>query len=125
MSACQALGEFPTLAHVTASTSSFSPGLSSLKDITSSLFIQLDDSEHEIQERAFQVLLVLLELQYQDNNGKFHEKNKGVERQIIVSLKSHQDGCLVPFAVVKVSGLPLEGIIEKSRHHIFVFALHC
>jgi len=106
MAACKALGEFLTLAHVTASTSSFNLGLASMENIASSLLIQLDDPEHEIKEHAFQVLLVLLELQYQDSNGKFHENNKGVvemmERQIIDSLKSHRDGSFCRLLLEKV-----------------------
>eukprot|EP00578_Thalassiosira_sp_NH16_P018954 CAMPEP_0181092050 /NCGR_PEP_ID=MMETSP1071-20121207/8720_1 /TAXON_ID=35127 /ORGANISM="Thalassiosira sp., Strain NH16" /LENGTH=323 /DNA_ID=CAMNT_0023174221 /DNA_START=165 /DNA_END=1134 /DNA_ORIENTATION=+ len=49
MAACIALEKFLALAHAAAAKSSFDLGLSSLENITSSLLIQLDDPDQEIQ----------------------------------------------------------------------------
>jgi len=94
MAACQVLEAFLFLDH--SSSSSFKLGMSSLENVTSSLLVQLDDPDREIQESVFRVLLVLLELQYKCITVKDEEKNRGVvkmmERQINASLKSHRDG---------------------------------
>ncbi|KAL7549988.1 hypothetical protein ACHAWF_013244 [Thalassiosira exigua] len=96
IAACNALEGFLYLECSVASNSSFRLGLSSLENITSSLLIQLDDPDVEIQERVFRVLSSLLELQYQKNKCTHLERGKGVvemmKRLFEESLSSHRDG---------------------------------
>ena len=94
LAACRALKDYTILTHKSASNSSLNLG--ALEKITSSLLIQLDDPEKEINDHVFQVLAVLIDLQSQDSNTRgWSEKREIVEMmegQIKASLISHQDG---------------------------------
>ena len=97
MSACNTLTEFIRLAHDAALevTSPSSLGLSSLENITSSLLIQLDDPDKEMQDSVYQVIFSLIELQYKAIDQKGREKSQEVvsmiKRQINIAMKSHRN----------------------------------
>ena len=101
MAACKTLGEFFTLANATASTSSFNHlGHSSVENITSSLFIQLDDPKKEIRDQVFQVLLVLLDTKCREEDN--NEVVAMIERHTRMALKSHRDGSYCRLLLEKV-----------------------
>mmetsp|Transcript_27324 Transcript_27324/g.65668 ORF Transcript_27324/g.65668 Transcript_27324/m.65668 type:complete len:607 (+) Transcript_27324:502-2322(+) len=106
MAACIALEKFLALAHAAAAKSSFDLGLSSLENTTASLLIQLDDPDQEIQACVFQLLSALIELQSQEFTRECRAKNKDVvemiDRQIRMSLNSHQDGSYCRLLLQKV-----------------------
>lgn len=99
IAACGALEVFLALAHATGSVSSYDLGLSSLENITSSLLIQLDDPDREIQEHAFQVLLVLGGIYARDKNPRVVDM---LVRKIRKSLKLHRDGSFCRLLLDKV-----------------------
>jgi hypothetical protein len=70
--------------------------MSSLNDITSTLMVQLDDPDAEIQHCVFQVLMVLLNLQYTNANDCLRQNGTEIvemmKRHATMALNSHRDG---------------------------------
>ena len=93
VSACSALEKYLTLAHnaTASSESSFELGLSSIKNITTSLLIQLDDPDRDIRDCVGNVLALLLQLQCRDNTNK-DDAVKLMGKLINASSKLHRHG---------------------------------
>ena len=67
--------------------------------------VQLDNPGQEIQACVFQLLSALIELQLQEFTTECRAKNKDVvemiDKQIRMSLNSHQDGVVLPLVATK------------------------
>lgn len=98
MASCKTLSQFLTLAHscIGSSKKECCLGMSSLNDITSTLMVQLDDPDAEIQHCVFQVLMVLLNLQYTNANDCLRQNGTEIvemmKRHATMALNSHRDG---------------------------------
>lgn len=96
LAGCHTLKDYIFLTHTSAANSSFSHEAASVENIISTLLIQLDDPDQEIQDNVFQVLAYLIELQSRDHTTRSSSEKREIvqmmERHINESLRSHQDG---------------------------------
>ena len=104
IAACVALEKYLALAHVASvsSSSSFDLDLSSVENIITSLLIQLDDPDKEVQDSVFQVLSELLQLH---SNEEYVIDIKVVDmmkKHIKVSLASHRDASYCQMLLAKI-----------------------
>ena len=104
IAACMALEKYLALAHGASisSSSSFDLDLSSVENVTTSLLIQLDDPDKEVQDSVFQVLSELLQLH---SNEEYVIDIKVVDmmkKHIKVSLASHRDASYSQILLAKI-----------------------
>ena len=86
-------------------SSSYSIGISSLENIISSLLIQLDDPDKQIQEHIFQVISSLIELQFKTTDQNSCEKTalSMMKKQIDNAMNCHRNRSYCQALLDKIS----------------------
>lgn len=124
VAACRTLEQFLSITHHSPSSSpTCRLELSSFEDITTTLMIQLDDPDQEVQKHVFQTLMVILDLQFQD--AKKHNGHHLSEMQIKVvemmerhskaALKSHRNGQHCDLLIKKIQEYKQQGMMCTSN----------
>ena len=103
IAACMALEKYLALAHGASisSSSSFDLDLSSVENVTTSLLIQLDDPDKEVQDSVFQVLSELLQLHSNEEYVDIKVVDM-MKKYIKVSLASHRDASYCQILLAKI-----------------------